>query len=172
MSEPFIGEIRLFAGNFAPRGWAFCDGQLLPLAQSTALFSILGTTYGGNGKTTFALPDLRGRVPIHAGTGSGLSPYELGQAGGQEQVMLTVAELPTHSHDVSVNSKKANQLEPVGHILAEAERRKIYSTGNPDATMHSATIANTGHSQPHENRQPYLALHYIIALEGFFPPQP
>lgn len=165
MSEPFIGQIIMFGGNFAPRGWALCDGQILPISQNTALFSILGTTYGGDGRTTFALPDLRGRVPIHAGSGPGLSSYQLGEKGGVERVTLTVQELPSHSHQPRANAQDANSDDPDGAFSAVANEN-IYS--NTSNVSMSATT-NTGGSQPHENRPPYLAINYIIALVGIFP---
>jgi microcystin-dependent protein len=169
MPDPFIGEIRMFAGNFAPVGWALCNGQLLPISQNTALFSILGTTYGGNGQTTFALPDLRGRVPIHAGSGTGLSPYNLGESGGQEQVALTVEQLPEHTHRLAITNRQADRLTPQGRILAKPAQELIYATGDPDALLNQEAIATSGNNQPHDNRQPYLAINYIIALQGIFP---
>ncbi|MEA5448215.1 tail fiber protein [Leptolyngbya sp. CCNP1308] len=169
MSDPFIGEIRMFAGNFAPRGWAFCNGQLMPISQNTALFSLLGTTYGGDGRVTFALPDLRGRVPLHAGQGAGLSDYPLGSRGGVEQVALTTEQLPAHSHALLASDADSDQRTPANHILAMPEETPIYSASNPTAAMANGAIAPTGSSQPHENRPPYLAMNYIIALFGIFP---
>lgn len=169
MSDPFIGEIRMFAGNFAPRGWAFCNGQLMPISQNTALFSLLGTTYGGDGRSTFALPDLRGRVPLHAGQGSGLSDYPLGSRGGSEQVALTTAQLPAHSHALLASDAEASQRNPTNHALATPEEALIYSAAEPTAVMAKDAIAPTGSGQPHENRPPYLAVNYIIALFDLFP---
>lgn len=158
MSEPYIGQITLFAGNFAPRGWAFCEGQLLSIAQNTALFSILGTTYGGDGRVTFALPDLRGRVPLHPGQGPGLSSYSLGEAAGTETVTLTEAEMPTHSHSMVIST-----TQPGGTAKA------IEGELTPNPIVAPNAVGNTGGSQPHPNMQPYLALNYIIALQGIFP---
>lgn len=176
MAEPFIGQIILFAGNFEPRGWAFCNGQLLSIAQNTALFSLLGTTYGGNGQTTFALPDLRGRVPLHFGQGPGLSDYILGESGGAEQVTLTQGQMPAHSHQAfsTLNASNAadDSTDPTGRVLAVANRG-VYNSQTPNVSMAAAaistTVASTGGNQPHDNRQPYLAINYIIALEGIYP---
>ena len=173
MATPFLGEITLFAGNFAPRNWAFCDGQLLSISQNTALFSILGTTYGGNGQTTFALPDLRGRVPIHVGggTGPGLSTYVLGQSGGSENVTLITSQLPSHNHTVNGVASGGNQPSPSGNLPAiESTGTSLdYSNATANATMNAAMITNNGGGQPHNNLPPYLGLNYIIALFGIFP---
>ena len=166
--EPFIGEITLFAGNFAPRGWAFCDGQLLSINQNQALFSILGTTYGGDGRTTFGLPDLRGRTPIHAGTGPGLSTYRLGSKGGTETVTLTTAQMPSLSHNLEAHTGYGDTANPDGAINAKTSR-PAYKSSAPNATMSGSSISNTGGSQAHENRPPYVTVHYIIALQGVFP---
>jgi microcystin-dependent protein len=177
MSEPFIGQIVLFPYNFAPRGWAFCNGQLLSIAQNTALFSLLGTTYGGDGRTTFALPDLRGRVPISAGQGPGLSDYSLGETGGAEDVTLITSEMPSHNHTAQVQLKGSNANAstdlPSGAVLARSARGNIYAAAASLVDMSSSSAASTigaaGGSQPHENRQPFLTLNYCIALEGIFP---
>jgi microcystin-dependent protein len=174
MATPFIGQITLFAGNFAPRGYAFCNGQLLPIQQYTALFSLLGTTYGGNGQTNFALPDLRGRVPIHAGQGPGLSNYQLGQRAGQEAVTLTASEIPSHGHTASVNASSGapNTVSPGGAVPAVSAQGNAYATGSPTLTAMSAsaaTVGLAGNNQPHTNMQPYLALNFIIALQGIYP---
>jgi len=166
MSEPFIGQIILVPYNFAPRGWAFCNGQLLPIAQYTALFSLLGTTFGGDGRTTFALPDLRGRVPISAGQGPGLQNYGLGEVGGKETVTLTGNQVGAHSHAVNVSSKRSDSQTPVNHFVTEGGH---FQTAADGSTMNPAMIANGGGSQPHDNMQPYLGLNYCIALEGIFP---
>ena len=160
MAEPFVGEIRLVGFSFAPRGWAFCDGQLLPISQNNALFSLFGTTYGGDGRTTFALPDLRGRVPIHKGQGPGLSRYVQGQKGGAETVTLTVAQIPAHSHNHSGNLRPGDN--PVGTSNAVDVRQNIA----PNATFNSQ---NTGGGQSHENRPPYLVLNFVVALVGLYP---
>ena len=170
MSEPFVGEIRMFAGNFAPRGWAFCDGQLLAVSQNDALFSLLGTIYGGDGRTTFGLPDLRGRIPIHAGTGPGLSPRRLGAKAGAEDVTLTVNQLPSHSHTVRCVKDNGNQTSPTGHVWA-ANTTNQYAAAAPEPTAaaNANAISDTGGSQAHFNLMPFLCVHFIIALFGIYP---
>ena len=170
MSEPFVGEIRMFAGNFAPRGWAYCDGQLLAVSQNDALFSLLGTVYGGDGRTTFGLPDMRGRIPIHAGTGPGLSQRRLGAKSGAETVTVTVNQMPSHSHDVPVSAAGASSGNPSGKVSASSAPTNIYSTALANAQeMSSAAISSTGGSQPHTNLMPFLCVHFIIALFGIYP---
>lgn len=166
--EPFIGQILLFGGNFAPRGWALCDGQLLPIAQNSALFSILGTTYGGDGINTFALPDLRGRAPVHMGHGPGLSNYRLGEKTGVESVTLTVAQIPSHSHTAGANANgnPPTSSDPRNGTLAGAN---IYDSGAPETTLQSGAGGSTGGSQSHTNIQPVLTVNFIIALVGLFP---
>lgn len=168
MSEPFIGEIRMFGGNFAPRGWAYCDGQLLSIASNTALFSILGTTYGGDGRVTFALPDLRGRLPMHPGTGPGLSPRRLGDRAGVEAVTLTAAQLPAHNHPLVGTSATPTTAAPGGAQLPTGSSR-VYATGTPDAVLAASSIGSTGGSIPHENMPPFATVSFIIALQGIFP---
>ena len=176
--DPMIGEIRMFAGNFAPRGWALCDGQLLPIAQNSALFSILGTTYGGDGRTNFALPDLRGRAPIHAGTGSGLSPKRLGQKGGEENVTLTISQIPSHNHLATValnaDSTVATSDKPENMFPARnaASTPQYGDTANTTLGLSSVSVGNTGGNRSHNNMQPFLTIHYIIALQGTFPSRP
>lgn len=165
MSNPFLGEIRIFGFNFAPRGWAFCSGQLLPIAQNTALFSLLGTTYGGNGQTNFALPDLRGRVPLSMGQGPGLSNYTEGEVAGSETVTLIATQMPTHSHIVNANNGAATTTRPSNSYPAPSG----FSATSDGTTENPGVIASAGGSQPHENRQPYLALNFCIAMEGIFP---
>lgn len=169
MPDPFIGEIRTFGFNFAPVGWAMCNGQLLPINQNTALFSLLGTYFGGNGTTTFGLPDLRSRVPIHMGQGSGLSEYVLGQFGGDENVALQATQLPSHSHPVNANDGAASSTRPAGGVLARSGS-DIYA-GSPDGStvMNTTMIANSGGNQAHPNIQPYLTLNVCIALVGVYP---
>ena len=171
MAEPFLGQIIMFGGNFAPRGWALCDGQLLPISQNTALFSLLGTTYGGNGQTTFALPDLRGRVPLHMGQGPGLSPYTLGQVGGTEAVTLLVNNLPQHTHSLNGNSTGGNQPGPSGNVLAveSTGTSSNYSSNAPNATLSPQAVGSTGGSQPVSIQQPYLCMNFVIALQGIYP---
>jgi len=168
MSEPFLGQILLVPYNFAPRGWAFCQGQLLSISQNTALFSLLGTTYGGNGQTTFALPDLRGRVAISSGQGPGLQNYDIGGTGGTESVTLTLNQMPSHNHQALAVDDDATTSIPGNHALANITP-KGYTTKNPTAAMSPGMIGNTGGNQPFENRAPYLTLNYCIALEGIFP---
>ena len=166
MSDPFIGQIILVAFNFAPQGWAFSEGQLLPINQNQALFSLLGTTYGGDGQTTFALADLRGRVPISSGQGPGLQNYNLGQVGGEETVTLTGNQAGAHSHLVNMNSKHSNSGTPLNNFLATGGSFQSVDDGS---TMNPGMIANGGGSQPHDNMQPYLGLNYCIALQGIYP---
>lgn len=167
-NDPFIGEISLFAGNFAPRGWALCDGQLLAISSHSALFSILGTTYGGDGKTTFALPDLRGRVPLHPGTGPGLDPRKLGERTGAATTHLTVNQLPAHSHNLMAQSAPGSNNSPAGDVLATGTTR-LYSPDPPDAVMNHAAIAATGGNQALSLMQPSLGVNFIIALQGTYP---
>jgi len=165
--EPFIGEVRLVAFNFAPRGWAICDGQLLQINQNQALFALLGTTYGGDGRTTFALPDLRGRIPLGAGQSPSGSTYALGATGGQEAVKLATRQLPAHAHAVHASSAAATTKNPATAFPAGGG---AYAA-NRNVRMKAAMIGRTGGGEEHENRQPYLALNYIIALQGIFPAQ-
>jgi len=168
MSDPFIGEIRMFGGNFAPLSWATCSGQLMAIAQNDALFALLGTTYGGDGQTTFGLPDLRGRLPIHQGQGPGLSPYVLGQAGGTESVTLTTSQIPGHNHLVSANGAAGSVDTPTNNYwAASASSASIYSDKAPSATM--APTNPAGGNLPHDNMSPFLCVTFIICLEGIFP---
>ena len=170
MTTPFIGEIRLFAGNFAPRGWAFCDGQLLSISSNAALFSIIGITYGGDGRTTFALPDLRGRVPVHAGAGPGLTAREQGEVGGKEAHTLSVDEMPAHGHAARASSASGGRRSPEDHVWAAyGWVSGPYSSGEPNVDMGDGAIGTQGGSQAHDNMPPYLGLRYIIALQGVFP---
>lgn len=175
MSEPFIGEIRMFAGNFAPRGWAFCQGQILSIAQNTALFSILGTTYGGNGQTTFALPDLRGRAPMQPGQGPGLSSRTLGEQGGSENVTLLITQMPAHNHTVNANGSPGNGSVPTGSVWAEVVNPAdnalmgAYTNAAPNTTMSANAIGTAGGSQPHNNMSPFTCVNFIIALQGIYP---
>jgi microcystin-dependent protein len=172
MADPFVAEIRIFPYTFAPKGWAFCDGQILPLSQNTALFSLLGTTYGGDGKSNFALPDLQGRAPMHPGQGPGLSLHDLGETGGSETVTLTDSESPSHSHslradavdlaDTNVPSPSASFAQSAGGTLYQA---------STNSTLAAQALSPLGGSQPHDNMQPYLTLSFNIALQGVFPPR-
>ncbi len=167
--EPFIGQIQLFGFNFAPRGWAFCEGQLLAISQYSALFSLLGTTYGGDGRTTFGLPDLRGRVPISPGTGAGLSNYSWGQRGGQERVTLNINEIPSHTHTLMASNAAGTASNPSNMLLADTGALdKEYGTGTLTA-MNNQAISQSGGNQSHSIQQPYLAVYYCIALVGIFP---
>lgn len=166
---PFIGEVQWFAGNFAPRGWAFCDGQLLSISQNTALFSILGTTYGGDGRTTFGLPDVRGRVLVHAGNGPGLSSRRLGEIGGTETVILTVNQMPNHTHTLRASGGPATSVTPNGNVLASPGRTRLYDSGAANANMNASAITSAGGNESHNNMQPYNTLNCIIALTGIYP---
>ncbi len=169
MSEPFVGEIRMFAGNFAPRGWAFCDGQLLAVSQNDALFSLLGTIYGGDGRTTFGLPDMRGRIPNHAGTGPGLSPRPLGQKTGSETETLTVNQLPSHNHDMSVSTDAGSQSTSNGQYLASSPNVRIFRPAGPNSSLLNTSVTNFGGSGSHTNVMPFLCVNFIIALVGIYP---
>jgi microcystin-dependent protein len=173
MSDPFVAEIRIVTFNFAPQGWAQCNGQLLPISQNTALFSLLGDTYGGNGASTFALPDLQGSFPMHWGEGPGLSPRVIGQTGGASSVTLLSSELPSHSHDI-VPGAPANAAlaDPQGAALGASPSRPYSSTATPSVTMSPAAIGVTGQTQPHNNLPPYLVLNFVIAMQGVYPSRP
>ena len=172
--DPFVGEIKMFAGNFAPRGWALCDGQLLEIASYTALFSLLGTTYGGDGVTTFALPDLRGRFPMHPGTGMGLTPRALGEKGGTESVTLNVNQIPYHNHETVLHAfaSEGDSASPSGNVMAKSgQGDPDYYTNTPDTTLRSGTVEvlPAGGSQPHTNMSPFQTVNFIIALQGIYP---
>lgn len=171
MSEPFVAEIRIFAGNFAPRGWAFCNGQLLPVSQNTALFSLIGTTYGGDGRTTTALPDMKGRAPMHPGRGPGLTSRRLGQRGGVETVTLSEAQMPSHTHTSHASNDPAIFNDPGGRAVGRGAGRfdALFAPASNLAAMQSNSLANTGGSQAHKNLQPFLAMNFIIALVGLYP---
>ena len=175
MADPFIGEIRMFAGNFAPIGWALCNGQLLSISQNTALFSLLGTYYGGDGRTTFGLPNLQGAAPLMAGQGPGLSDRSLGEVGGEAAVTLTTAEMPLHPHSASATASPGNAPDPAGAVwgVAAVARGTAMYTGSPGTSpqMSPQALGIAGSSQPHNNMPPYLALTFIICLQGVFPPR-
>jgi microcystin-dependent protein len=168
MTAPFVGEIRMFGCNFAPRNYSQCNGQLIPISQNTALFSLLGTTYGGNGTTTFALPNLQGRAPMAPRQGSGLSQRVLGEIGGSESVTLLSTEMPAHNHSMAAQSSRADRANASGASLA-ASADQIYSTGSSAALMHPQAVGFAGGNQPHDNMQPYLVINFCIALRGVFP---
>jgi microcystin-dependent protein len=172
MADPFVAEIRIFPFNFAPKGWAWCDGQLLPLSQNTALFSLLGTTYGGDGKSTFALPDLQGAAPMHPGQGPGLSLHDLGESGGSETVTLLESEIPAHAHSVNASNGPANLQAPAADRVLGRANNNVYldNPGNLVALAPEA-LAPAGGDQPHNNLQPYLTFYFNIALQGVFPPR-
>ncbi len=173
MADPFVAEIRIFPFNFAPRGWAFCNGQLLPISQNTALFSLLGTTYGGDGKSTFALPNMQGNAPMHPGQGPGLSLHDLGETGGSETVTLLESEIPAHSHALRASPDQADLTAPTQtRSLAGSQGGTIYVTGSPPLTMMAPeSLPPAGGDQPHNNMMPYLTLNFCIALQGVFPPR-
>jgi microcystin-dependent protein len=166
MAEPFVGEIRIFAGNFAPSGWAFCQGQVLPISQFDALFNLIGTTYGGDGQSTFALPNLASRIPMHVGQN-----FVQGQAAGEEQVTLTTQQIPAHSHTVTASSASGTQPGPGGNILAANSTVALYSGDAPNNALTAQTVQTVGGNQSHDNMQPFLVLNFIISLFGVFPTQ-
>jgi len=168
MSEPFLAEVRIVGFNFAPRGWAFCDGQILPINQNQSLYSLLGTTYGGDGRTSFALPDLRGRTPIHVGRSNGGGDHTLGQKSGEEIHTLSSGEMPQHTHVLKGSADSATSTSPGNNVLAVAGEDLFGPLSSP-TTLSANTIPNVGGSQAHENMQPYLALNFCIALQGLFP---
>jgi microcystin-dependent protein len=174
MADPFVAEIRIFPFNFAPRGWAWCDGQLMPLSQNTALFSLLGTTYGGDGKSNFALPDLQGRAPMHPGQGPGLSLHDLGETGGSETVTLLESEIPAHAHAMNAQGSVANLNDPSQAVLARTfGGGNLYKlpAGASTASLSDQSLAPAGGDQPHNNLMPYLTFYFCIALQGVFPPR-
>jgi microcystin-dependent protein len=164
MAQPYVGEIRMFAGNFAPAGWMFCEGQLLPISENETLFQLIGTTYGGDGQSTFALPDLRGRLPLHQGNG-----FILAETGGAEQITLTVNQIPAHSHPQRASAATATQNAPATNVFAQAATVDAYVTSGPFVALSPQSNAAAGGSQPHTNLQPYLCVDFIISLFGIFP---
>jgi microcystin-dependent protein len=172
MADPFVAEIRIFPFNFAPTGWAFCDGQLMPISQNTALFSLLGTTYGGDGKSTFALPDMQGNAPMQPGQGPGLSLHDLGETGGSEFVTLIESEIPAHTHQLRASLDDADlQIPTPTRSLAKSQGGNMYATAGPLVAMSPNALPPAGGSLPHNNMQPYLTLNFCIALQGVFPPR-
>lgn len=164
MAQPYVGEIRIFAGNFAPAGWMFCEGQLLSISENETLFNLIGTTYGGDGQSTFALPDLRGRLPLHMGNG-----FVLAETGGVEQVTLTAQQIPAHSHPLRAADVNGDQIDPTNNVLARSFSVVPYINDPPNGNMSAAAISSVGGSQPHENFQPYLCVNFIVSLFGIFP---
>jgi microcystin-dependent protein len=172
VGDQYIGEIRMFAGNFAPVDWALCDGRLLSISEYSALFALIGTTYGGDGVSTFALPNLQGRIPIHAGSGPGLSPRQLGEMAGAETVTLTSSTMPQHTHDFMASTETAAATDPTGNVLAAPPGISLYIKEAPARPLSQDAIGpSPGGGQPHENMQPYLCVSFIIALQGIFPPR-
>lgn len=172
--DPFVAEIRIFPFNFPPKGWAFCDGQILPLSQNTALFSLLGTTYGGDGKSNFALPNMQGNAPMHPGQGPGLSLHDLGETGGSDTVTLLESEIPSHSHSEMAINANGNRLVPVANAISRETGATSYVPGSPApplVNMADVSITPVGGDQPHNNMQPYLTLNFCIALQGVYPPR-
>src|SRR5689334_1220833 len=166
MSQPYVGEIRIFAGNFEPAGWMFCEGQLLPISEYETLFNLIGTTYGGDGQSTFALPDLRGRIPMHFGNG-----FTLAETGGAEEITLTVSQIPAHSHAFLATTNLSSQASPSGNVPAQNTVAKIYFAAAGTSPLAANSMTSTGGSQPHTNFQPYLCVDFIISLFGIFPSQ-
>jgi microcystin-dependent protein len=164
MAQPYVGEIRMFAGNFAPAGWMFCEGQLLPISENETLFQLIGTTYGGDGESTFALPDLRGRIPIHQGNG-----FILAETGGAEEITLTVNQIPAHSHPLLASTSPGNSSNAQSNLTSSSPSINLYYEGSPTANMSAAAVSPVGGSQPHTNFQPYLCVDFIISLFGIFP---
>lgn len=164
MAQPYVGEIRMFAGNFNPAGWMFCDGSLLPISENETLFQLIGTTYGGDGESTFALPDLRGRIPIHQGNG-----FILAETGGAEEITLTVQQIPAHSHPLLGSTGNGSQTNPQNNVLASSTLVKLYAAETPGTNLAASSISGVGGSQPHTNFQPYLCINFIISLFGIFP---
>ncbi|HET9441754.1 MAG TPA: tail fiber protein [Acidimicrobiales bacterium] len=164
MAQPYVGEIRMFAGNFAPAGWMFCEGQLLPISENETLFQLIGTTYGGDGESTFALPDLRGRIPMHQGNG-----FILAETGGAEEITLTVSQIPAHNHPMLASTAVATQSSPAGTVVAQSTAADLFIEDVPNVNLADTAVAPVGGSQPHTNFQPYLCVDFIISLFGLFP---
>jgi microcystin-dependent protein len=170
MAQPYVGEIRMFAGNFAPAGWMFCDGSQLPISENETLFQLIGTTYGGDGESTFNLPDLRGRTPVHQGTNPGTGTnYILAEAGGVETVTLTTQQIPVHNHALTATTNTGTQVNPGGNLLANSQGPQPYIQESPSGNLNAQAVQPSGGSQPHENLQPYLGINFIISLFGIFP---
>jgi microcystin-dependent protein len=171
MAQPYVGEIRMFAGNFPPMGWLFCEGQTLPIAENEVLFQLIGTTYGGDGEETFNVPNLASRVPIHMGTGPDGTTYQIGEMAGTEQETLTVQQIPSHSHSLTASLAQAADQSPAGALLAQSVIADMYIQDSPDGALAPNSVSPQGGSQPHENTQPFLCINFIISLFGIFPSQ-
>lgn len=172
-AQPYVGEIRIFAGNFAPAGWSFCDGRLVPISENDTLFTLIGTTYGGDGVNTFALPDLRGRLPVHQGQGPGLSNYVIGEAAGVETVTLTTSQIPAHTHAMrAIGDQPGSAVSPGGKLPAQSFNVVPYINDAPTGAFSAGAIGATGGNQPHENMQPFLCVNFIISQYGIFPTHP
>jgi microcystin-dependent protein len=171
MPEPYIGEIRMFGGNFAPAGWAFCDGAIMPISENDTLFTLIGTTYGGDGESTFALPDLRGRLPMHAGTGNDGSTYTLAESSGVESVTLNTQQIPIHNHALLGTTATGTQATPVGNVLAASSTVSLFKASATNVGLNAQSAGPAGGSQPHSNLQPFLGINFIISLFGVFPSQ-
>lgn len=169
---PYVGELRIFAGNFAPVGWSFCEGQLMPISENETLFNLIGTTYGGDGEETFALPDLRGRIPLHMGQGPGIANnYQIGEKAGAEEVTLSPSQIPSHTHALLGSAGNGSQSTPESNVLASSTLARLYTGNTPNLAMAPNSISAAGGSMPHSNMQPYLCVNYIISLFGVFPTQ-
>lgn len=171
MAQPYVGEIRMFAGNFAPNGWMFCEGQTLPIAENEVLFQLIGTTYGGDGEETFNLPNLASRIPLHMGTGPDGTTYQIGEMAGTEQETLSVQQIPSHTHPMVASQDNALQVTPLDNVLATPTAMDLYKVGIAAVPMAASSINPAGGSQPHENTQPFLCINFIISLFGVFPSQ-
>ena len=172
MGQPFVGEIRMFGGNFAPAGWAFCNGATMPISENDVLFTLIGTTYGGDGEETFQLPDLQGRASLHSGTGSSGTTYTIGEKAGVESVTLSTQQMPIHTHPMTASLNPGTAANAAGNIICSSPSLNLYIEGEgPDAVMNSGVVGPVGGSQPHENMQPYLCISFIISLFGVFPTQ-
>ena len=169
MGQPYVGEVRMFAGTFAPNGWMFCNGQLLPISENETLFQLIGTTYGGDGEQTFALPNLQSRAPLHMGTGPDGTTYNMGESFGEEQTTLTVQQIPSHTHALIASTAQGTEQKPAGAVLAQSTVADMYIQDSPDGNLAPNSVGPIGGSQPHENMQPYLGINFIISLFGIFP---
>jgi microcystin-dependent protein len=172
MAQPYVGELRMFAGNFNPAGWRLCQGQTMPINENETLFNLIGTTYGGDGQTTFNLPDLQGRVPVHQGLGTGMSQtYAIGEMAGVEEVSLSLQQIPNHTHGLLASTSPGNSANPGGNVIGSPPAVKLFLRENPETALPAAMVLPAGGSQPHDNRLPYLTINYIISLFGLFPTQ-